>query len=310
MRVRLQIGALIFAVATALAAGVLLFGGTALGRSGDADCDATVSTVDAALVLYYEAHLQDLPCSQNADVDGDRLVNSKDAALILQIVAGLWFPTVLDSDCPPQGCPTSTPCPPGGCPTRAPRPTATRCPLDGCTWQHTVTPRPTPTPAPVGAEFSLTIDTNGDGTDDCSTRDAVEVTCDLDDGGSFLLSISLDRLPPGLAEYGGFDLVVGYDGATLAAEPSAAAWPDCGFSSVAYLDSGSVALGCAIGVVGNETAPSSSYLGVIATAQFSVSCGGSISLEHGTGKTDIVTIEGEIYVEGHSSADTLRFACP
>lgn len=60
------------------------------GLAGDANCDGTVNSIDAALVLHLEADLIDaLPCPQNADVNGDGVVNAIDAALILQRVAGL-----------------------------------------------------------------------------------------------------------------------------------------------------------------------------------------------------------------------------
>ncbi len=57
---------------------------------GDADCNGTVNSVDAALVLQFDAGLFDiLVCSLFADVNRDGTVNSVDASLILQFVAGL-----------------------------------------------------------------------------------------------------------------------------------------------------------------------------------------------------------------------------
>ena len=59
-------------------------------RAGDVNCDGTVSSIDAALVLQYDAGLiASLACQENADVNGDGNINSLDAALILQFVAGL-----------------------------------------------------------------------------------------------------------------------------------------------------------------------------------------------------------------------------
>lgn len=58
--------------------------------AGDANCDGSVNSIDAALVLQYGAGLlAELPCQDNADVNGDGVYNSIDAALILQYVAGL-----------------------------------------------------------------------------------------------------------------------------------------------------------------------------------------------------------------------------
>ncbi len=56
---------------------------------GDANCNGTVDSVDAAIILQFGAGLvPSLSCSQNADVNGDGSVNALDAALVLQYVAG------------------------------------------------------------------------------------------------------------------------------------------------------------------------------------------------------------------------------
>ena len=57
---------------------------------GDANCDGTVASTDAALVLQFNAGLLDaLLCHEAADVNGDGSITSVDAALILQFTAGL-----------------------------------------------------------------------------------------------------------------------------------------------------------------------------------------------------------------------------
>lgn len=56
----------------------------------DAEGNGAVSSIDAALVLQYDARLvAALPCGSAADADQDGAVNSIDAALILQLTAGL-----------------------------------------------------------------------------------------------------------------------------------------------------------------------------------------------------------------------------
>jgi hypothetical protein len=59
-------------------------------ETGDANMDGSVTSIDAALVLQFDAGLlNSLACPMGADVNGDGNVNSLDAALILQFVAGL-----------------------------------------------------------------------------------------------------------------------------------------------------------------------------------------------------------------------------
>lgn len=61
---------------------------------GDVNCDFTVNSIDATILLQLNAALIDsIPCSQNADANGDGAINSIDAQLILQFTAGL-FPTL------------------------------------------------------------------------------------------------------------------------------------------------------------------------------------------------------------------------
>ncbi len=63
---------------------------TPLVEEGDANCDSSVNSIDAALVLQRVAGLlATLPCPAGADANDDGQVNSIDAALILQYVAGL-----------------------------------------------------------------------------------------------------------------------------------------------------------------------------------------------------------------------------
>lgn len=59
---------------------------------GDANCDGHVNSIDAALVLQYDAGLiHSLPCPDLADVNQDSRINSLDASLILQYTAELLY---------------------------------------------------------------------------------------------------------------------------------------------------------------------------------------------------------------------------
>lgn len=60
-------------------------------------CDAVTNSVDAALILQFEAGLADLPCPEGGLINGDDVVNSVDAELVLQFDVGL-----LDSLAPPH----------------------------------------------------------------------------------------------------------------------------------------------------------------------------------------------------------------
>jgi alpha-tubulin suppressor-like RCC1 family protein len=58
--------------------------------TGDVNCDAAVSAIDAALLLQYDAFISaSLACPQNADVSQDHMITAVDATLILQFSAGL-----------------------------------------------------------------------------------------------------------------------------------------------------------------------------------------------------------------------------
>ena len=60
------------------------------GVPGDVNCSGTLTVVDAALILQYDAGIiSSLPCPENADVNHDGHINPVDAALILQFDAGL-----------------------------------------------------------------------------------------------------------------------------------------------------------------------------------------------------------------------------
>ena len=57
---------------------------------GDANCDGSVNSIDAAVILQFSAGLTDLPaCPLNADLNSSGDITSVDATIVLQAVAGL-----------------------------------------------------------------------------------------------------------------------------------------------------------------------------------------------------------------------------
>ena len=60
------------------------------GSAGDADCDATLQSLDALLILEFAAALvESLPCGDASDMNEDCVLDALDAVLILQVVASL-----------------------------------------------------------------------------------------------------------------------------------------------------------------------------------------------------------------------------
>lgn len=63
------------------------------GDAGDADCNATIQSLDALLLLQLDAALLDsLPCADISDMNRDCLLDALDAALVLQTTASLILP--------------------------------------------------------------------------------------------------------------------------------------------------------------------------------------------------------------------------
>ena len=81
---------LLVALVLAMGVGLLSGGAHAGSANGDASCDGTTNSIDAAIVLQFVAGLTtSLPCPAAADVNADGRLDTIDAALILQHTAGL-----------------------------------------------------------------------------------------------------------------------------------------------------------------------------------------------------------------------------
>ena len=76
---------------------------------GDANCDGSVNSIDAALILQLHAGLIDEVCG-DVDVNGDGVANSIDALLIVQMGLGVW-PVEPVTPTPTEALPEPTPQP-------------------------------------------------------------------------------------------------------------------------------------------------------------------------------------------------------
>ena len=108
MLARIQVTAAIL-IATALVVAVLLSPNTEDASAGgptfigDVNCDGTANSIDAALILQFDAGLiPSLACVQDADVNEDGFINAIDAALLIQFCV-----------CPLESLPPGEPTPAG-----------------------------------------------------------------------------------------------------------------------------------------------------------------------------------------------------
>ncbi len=176
-------------------------------------------------------------------------------------------------------------------------PTPTRCPAEGCP-----TPRSTSTPPQSPApNFSLGIDADGDGHDDCETRSTGHGDCFLPASTSFKLKVYLDSLPAAHPRYAGFDIRIAYSGLTSLDNPDARAWPECAFPASATFP-GQVGWACTIAPFASESA----YTGLIGTTDFRCTQTGTVTLEHGRGSTDLIDRQSQEYFEAGPDALTVH----
>jgi len=151
-----------------------------------------------------------------------------------------------------------------------------------------------------GLQFSLDIKE----LTDCTTR-VRDPTCTLAPDSTFTLEVKLDALGQGVPQYEGYDIFLRYAGVTPNQDASMDDWPDCGFPASAYDRPGIIGMGCAIGV---PPAGPSSYTGVIATNTFKCTQSGTITLEHGSGETDLVQTISSIHAE-IDTEETINVLC-
>jgi hypothetical protein len=160
------------------------------------------------------------------------------------------------------------------------------------------------TPHP-GLDFSIGVDTVGGPADDCGTDIGQNTKCAIEAGGTFRLNIYLNALG-GIAEYGGFDLIVGFAGVESKDTPDANVWPDCFTEAMNTSFPGLEALGCAVEPPNDVL---SSYTGLVGTMDFNCNESGTVELLHGNGNTALVNGNITSHHEASGGSEALTINC-
>ncbi len=144
------------------------------------------------------------------------------------------------------------------------------------------TPKPTNTPAPAGPlDFSIGVDTDGNGNDDCGTVPSLPATCYLSPGSSFLVKFYVNSLGS-IQTYDGYDARLDYAGVTTMKMIDFSPWPQCDIPVFAS-PTGGVAFACA-----SFNQPSN-YAGLLARIKFTCAASGTVSIRHGPFNTALAT---------------------
>ena len=173
------------------------------------------------------------------------------------------------------------------------------------------TPTPTFTPVPPGViDFSARIEASGTNSGVCDSSGAPTFQCDIAQGSTFVVGVYLHALPSGLpgGNYDAVDVRLDYSG-VASPETNGSVdpfwWPGCALKGTAFLP-GSIRAGCVIG----PGASSSSYTGLMVTAEFTCTAGGSIQLVHGTEGTQLYDEPtGTQHHEDDGTAESLAISC-
>jgi alpha-tubulin suppressor-like RCC1 family protein len=171
------------------------------------------------------------------------------------------------------------------------------CPQEGC-----ATPV-RPEPPRTGLDFSIAIDANGDGIDDCTTHEEHRSECTLQPGSAFTVRLDLNALPADMASYTGFDASLTYAGIE-STHKSISLWTDCGYPASLH-ESGRVRFGCAAPIDSSST-----FVGPLGESHFTCAGNGSVTLRHGETNTGLVGEDGYTnYHETQRGAETLTVTC-
>lgn len=163
---------------------------------------------------------------------------------------------------------------------------------------------PTATPcASCRPQFSIGLDSDGDGTDDCSTR-VGPTKCAVTSTGPFYVNVYLDELPTGISTYQGFNLLASQAGSLYGNRL------DTLFACGSFNLGDQIGSHCEHPPFGGPL----SYTGLIATVELGCVRGGagSVALIHGSNATDIVTLDQVHLPEAEKGFESLQISvsCP
>jgi alpha-tubulin suppressor-like RCC1 family protein len=178
-----------------------------------------------------------------------------------------------------------------------PTPTQELCPPGSC-------PTATPPPAPprTGLDFSIAIDADGDGVDECTTHEEHRAECRLSPGSAFTVRVDLNALPRDMPVYVGFDATL-ISAGVQSTRKSIALWPDCGYPA-SYHEEHLDLFGCAAPINGSST-----FVGPLGESHFTCTRNGSVTLLHGGGNTDLDANGDDIRAEASRGSETLTVTC-
>jgi hypothetical protein len=137
----------------------------------------------------------------------------------------------------------------------------------------------------------------------CSSTGTPTAKCDVPIGGTFTVTFAITALPSnGNYDAYGMDIVYAGNVSVVAGSLDQSPWPDCGVpTGEGGFTPGDALTGCTIGL----GAPSSTYLGTLATLDFQcgpAAGGGTLTLTPGAGKTETLDSGFNSYTEAASEA--------
>jgi hypothetical protein len=156
----------------------------------------------------------------------------------------------------------------------------------------------------TGLDFSIGIDVDGDTIDDCDTSGG-SPKCDIAGGNTSTLKAYLNSLPVKITEYEFVVYILEHSGLNWAGGVDWV-WPDAQFCLTAQVvpPEGAPVMLC------QEAVGTSTYTGLMVTANFACKESGSITIVHGFLATELWGEGGSpVFAEGDGTSETLSINC-